>query len=91
MDKNYFNGSCSSCMFAHRDDRGRYVSPCLGYSNCSYEEYKDPEPEMTEEEKDKYIELLETYVRNATYQIAQDNEVSDLVLKKLKEEVTKVD
>lgn len=91
MDKNYFNGGCSSCMFAHRDDRGRYISPCLGSSNCSYEEYKGPEPEMTEEEKDKYIQLLETYVKNATYQLTQDNEVGCLVLKKLKGKATGAD
>ena len=65
MDKNYFNGGCLTCIFAHRDDRDRYISPCLNSSNCSYEEYAGPEPEMTEEEKDNYIQSLEDIVKGA--------------------------
>ena len=56
--KNYFNGGCSTCMFAERDERGRYIGPCSGFSNCSYEEYKG-ETDITEEEKDEKIADLE--------------------------------
>ena len=56
--KNYFNGGCSTCMFAERDERGRYLGSCSGFSNCSYEEYKG-ETDITEEEKDEEIADLE--------------------------------
>ena len=56
--KNYFNGGCLTCMFAERDERGRYIGSCSGFSNCSYEEYKG-ETDITEEEKDKKIAELQ--------------------------------
>ena len=55
---NYFNGGCSTCMFAERDERGRYIGSCSGFSNCSYGEYKG-ETDITEEEKDEKISDLE--------------------------------
>lgn len=62
---NYSTGGCWTCMFAQRDDRNRYMGPCSGYANCDYEEYTGSEPEMTEEEKDNYIQLLEGIVKGA--------------------------
>ena len=55
--KNYFNGGCSTCMFAKRDERGRYIGSCSGFSNCSYEEYKGKTD--IKEEKDNKIADLE--------------------------------
>lgn len=57
--KHYFNGGCSTCMFAERDERGRYVRSCSGFSNCSYKEYSG-KTDITEEEKDTKITDLET-------------------------------
>lgn len=65
MEKCYFNGGCLTCRFADRDDRNRYEGPCSGYAHCDYQEYTGPEPDMTEEEKDNYIQLLEGIVKGA--------------------------
>ena len=56
--KNYFNGGCLTCMFAERDERGRYLGHCSGFSNCFYKEYKG-ETDITEEEKDEKIAQLQ--------------------------------
>jgi len=31
---------CITCEYAQRDKHNRFVDPCLGYSNCSYSEFK---------------------------------------------------
>ena len=59
MEKNYFNGGCIDCKFAERDERGRFVSPCSGYSNCSWEKFEGKVDPLTEEEKYQRIAELE--------------------------------
>ncbi len=91
MDKiyNYSTGGCWTCMFAQRDDRNRYIGPCSGYANCDYEEYKGPEPEMYEEDKDKYIQLLEKFVAGV---FGEDGEeMTRNVLAELKGKATEAD
>ena len=90
MDKvlNYLTGRCQTCAFAHRDSRNRYVSSCLGYANCDYEEYKGPEPEMYEEDKDKYIQLLEEFIRTTFGRGGE--ELAKKVLIELKGKATEV-
>lgn len=85
MDKCYMNGGCLTCQFADRDEKNRYAGPCSGYANCSYEEYKGPEPEMYEGEKDEYIQLLEGIVKGAL-----GDELAEAAFAEMKRKVTEV-
>lgn len=31
---------CITCQFAHRDEHNRFLDPCSGYSNCSYQKFE---------------------------------------------------
>lgn len=71
--KNYFNGGCLTCMFAERDERGRYLGHCSGFSNCSYEQYKG-ETDITEEEKDEKIADLEQQLAEKEAELKEQKE-----------------
>ena len=86
MEKCYFNGGCLTCRFADRDDRNRYEGPCSGYAHCDYQEYTGPEPDMTEEEKDNYIQLLEGIVKGAL-----GEELAKATFVEMKSKITETD
>jgi len=51
---------CFTCEYAKRDNHNRFINACLGYSNCSYSEFKGQiKPTLSE-----YIDNIYKHIFN---------------------------